>query len=484
VRQRLGRIALLGFFAAGGDLAEAGEWRDRVAFTLSWRLRGEGVDYFRPPAGAAPEDANRYAFLGSQLRAGVLVTWPHVQLVLEAQDTRLFGVPADASLPAPFGNLGPGAIYFAHTPETNQGAIFLKQGVLTFTHGGLSAGAGRFEYSDGLETVPSDPSLAWIKRARVAERLVGPFGYTHVTRSFDGLRVAYDRPRWNATALMTRPTHGGFEVEANRDFGEVDLAGLALTAKPFVQKPADVRFFYLYYRDRRPDPVKVDNRPLSVRQLDREPIRVHSVGGHAATVAPAGPGSVDALVWGVRQSGSWGRLDHRAWAFALETGYQLGALRGKPWLRLGWNRSSGDDDPLDGTHGTFVQIIPTPRPYAQFPFYNLMNGDDRFVQLLLFRAADRVSLRADLHWLRLRDGADLWYAGGGATNDRAFGFSGVPARGGRDLARLLDLGLTARLHPKLIAYAYFGRAFGGDVVARTFAGADASYGYLELTFRR
>ena len=120
---------LLGVLAAGAGPVEGGEWRDRVAFTLSWRLRGEGRRLLSgPPPGAAPEDAHRYAFVGSQLRAGVRVTLPHFQLVLEAQDTRLFGVPDDASLPAPFGNLGPGATYFAHTPETNQGALFLKQG--------------------------------------------------------------------------------------------------------------------------------------------------------------------------------------------------------------------------------------------------------------------------------------------------------------------------------------------------------------------
>jgi hypothetical protein len=485
LEKRLGRIAVVGVLAAGVAPVEGGEWRDRIAFILSWRLRGEAVDYFRPPAGAMPEDAHRYAFLGSQLRAGVRVTLPHFQLVLEAQDTRLFDVPDDASLPAPFGNLGPGATYFANTPETNQGAVFFKQGLLTFRRSGFAASAGRFEHSDGLETVPAEPSLAWLKRSRLAERLVGPFGYTHVTRSFDGLRLAYDRARWNLTALATRPTHGGYEVEANPEFSDVDLAGVALTAKPFLERfPIDLRAFYLYYEDGRPQPVKVDNRPLAVRQLDKEAIRVHSIGGHAATVVRAGPGAIDALAWGLGQTGTWGRLDHSAWAFAFEAGYQLAGVGGAPWVRFGWNRSSGDDDPTDGTHRTFVQIIPTPRPYAQFPFYNLMNGDDRFIQLLLFRATDRVSLRADFHWLRLTEAADLWYAGGGATNERIFGFSGVPARGGRDLARVLDLGLTARLHAKITAYAYFGRAFGGDVVARTFAGENASFGYLELTFRR
>ncbi len=480
---RLGRAACFLVCAAGP--LDASGWKERVAFTLSWRVRGEAVDYFQPPAGAADPGAPRYAFLGSQLRAGVRVTLPHFQIVVEGQDTRLFGLPDDASLTAPYGNLGPGAIYYAHTPEVNQGAPFLKQGVVSYRRSGFAVSAGRFESSDGLETIPPDPSLAWLKRARLGERLVGPFGYTHATRSFDGVRLSYDRARWNATALATHPTRGGYEGEANRGLTAVDVAGVALTLKPFLERlPADVRLFYLYYGDDRQDTVKLDNRPLLARRADQEAIRVHTAGGHVATVVAAGKGAFDALAWGVVQSGDWGRLRHKAWALSAEAGYQLASLRGAPWLRFGYSRSSGDRDPSDATHGTFFQVIPTPRIYAQFPFYNLMNNEDAFVQLLLFRPQDHIFLRADYHWLQLTEASDLWYAGGGATNERVFGYSGTPSRGRRDLARVLDVGLTVKLHPKLTAYAYYGHAAGRGVVASTFAGPSANYGYLELTFRR
>ena len=75
----------------------------------------------------------------------------------------------------------------------------------------------------------------------------------------------------------------------------------------------------------------------------------------------------------------------------------------------------------------------------------------------------RVTLRSDLHRLRLSERRDLWYAGGGATNDEAFGFSGLPSGSGRELARLVDLAITVQLPWKLTAYAYYGRALGGEV---------------------
>jgi hypothetical protein len=463
-------------------LAGAG-WRDHVTLTLSERARGEFVDFFEPPDDAATAGAHRYAFFASQMRVGARVTYPRAQLVVEVQDTRFANLPDDASLAAPFGNLGPGAIYFAHTRDRFQGETFLKQAHLTLRRSGFAATGGRFEYSDGLETIPGDATLAALKRMRIAERLVGPFGYTHVTRSFDGLRFTYDDAALNATAFASHPTDGGYEVSANREIDDVTLASLALTAKRLPHgPPADARLFYLYYEDARDGPLKVDNRARDVRAADTRDIRVHSFGGHAISAIDLGPGTADVLVWGVFQFGDWGRLDHGAWAYALEAGYQVGRLPGAPWLRLGYDRSSGDADSGDGEHRTFFQVIPTPRIYAQFPFYNLMNSEDAFVQLIT-KPHPRVSVRCDYHWLRLTSSRDLWYSGGGATNDDVFGFAGVPSTGRNELAHLVDAGVTVTLPLRLMLYLYYAHAFGQGVVSGTFDGEQADYGYVELTYR-
>ncbi len=483
MRRRASGIVLALATVAVAARAEATDWRDSFALTFSERTRGEVVDFFRPPDEAARRGAHRYAFFGSQMRAGVRATFPNLQVVMEAQDTRLAALPDDASLPAPFGNLGPGATYYAHSRDTFQGETFLKQGYLTLRRSGLALTAGRFDYSDGLETIPADPTLAWLKRNRLAERLVGPFGYTHVTRSFDGVRLAYDRPLVNATAFVSRPTHGGFEVSANREIDEIGLALLAVTAKQLPGlPPTDARLFYLFYEDTRDGPVKADNRPLAARTADTGAIRVHTWGGHAAVAAPAGPGIVDALGWVAVQAGEWGALDHGAWAYAVEAGYQLPRLPAAPWLRVGYDRAAGDDDPADGFHRTFFQVIPTPRIYAQFPFYNAMNAGDAFAQLVL-QPDQRVTVRVDYHWLRLTEARDLWYSGGGATNDDVFGFSGVPANGRRELAHTAELGVNVTLTTRLSLYAFYAHAFGQGVVRATFAGEHADYGYVEMIFK-
>jgi hypothetical protein len=476
-------------------------WREHVKPVLSVRVRGEFVDWFRPPADAAPPGAERYDFFGSQLRAGVKVNLPHVDLTLIGQDTRLANLPDDASGIPGMGNLGPGAIYFAHSPHAardnrNQGETFLKEAWIRVRDlgfaPGLTADVGRFEHSEGLETIPQDPTLLWLKRQRIAERLVGPFGYSHVTRSFDGVRAAFDRGSLNLTTIALHPTHGGFEVSASRGMYDVSLAGLAATFRWLGDLvPSDARVFYLYYDDRRfadrtqpgdSPPVKVDNRPPSVAAGDTDAISIHMGGAHLLTAFPLGPGTVDGLVWGVVQGGGWGVQSHGAWAYALEAGYQLKQVAWAPWLRAGYDQSSGDDDPTDETHHTFFQGLPTARLYAQLPFFNLMNMQDTFVQLLL-KPHQRVTVRTDWHWLRLSEKRDLWYSGSGATNDDIFGYSGIAANGRRELAQLLDVGVTVTLLKQLTAYAYYGHAFGGGVVKRTFVGSDADYAYVEMTFR-
>src|SRR5260370_39324985 len=113
-RMRMGRarLTLAVVLLAVAGVSEAaddwGGWRDRVTLTLSDRLRGEVVDWFRPRA--APRGAGRYGFFASRLRAGVSVTLPHVQLVLHGQDTRLAGLPGAPVFPPPVGPPRPGAL--------------------------------------------------------------------------------------------------------------------------------------------------------------------------------------------------------------------------------------------------------------------------------------------------------------------------------------------------------------------------------------
>ena len=120
--------------------------------------------------------------------------------------------------------------------------------------------------------------------------------------------------------------------------------------------------------------------------------------------------------------------------------------------------------------------------YAQLPFFNLMNVSDVFASLVL-RPHRVVTIRSDVHWLRLGDRHDLWYSGGGAQSEDIFGFTGTPSSGHRALAYLVDLSASVAATTWLTLAGYYGHAFGGDVVGGTFDGRGADYGFLEMTLR-
>jgi hypothetical protein len=92
-----------------------------------------------------------------------------------------------------------------------------------------------------------------------------------------------------------------------------------------------------------------------------------------------------------------------------------------------------------------------------------------------------LSVMVDGHWLRATNSADLWYAGGGATSNDNFGYSGIHANGRHELSYVTDLALTYSFNRHMTVYGFYGRAFGQGVVSSNFAGNNADYGYIETT---
>src|SRR5207249_1173231 len=226
------------------------------------------------------------------------------------------------------------------------------------------------------------------------------------------------------------------------------------------------RIFGTYYHDGR-DVLKTDARPLPIRAQDHEAISIATIGGNYVNVFNLGTGKADVLFWRALQSGTWGTATHRANAFAAEGGYQWNNLQLKPWIRGGYFRGSGDDDPTGRTHGTFFQELPTPRPFARFPLYNLMNNEDGFAQFTL-NPNRKLTVRSEAHWLNLASAKDLWYVGGGAFQRQSFGYTGRPSGGEKHFAVVLDLSADYQLDSQTTLTFYAARAGGKAVVRNLF----------------
>jgi hypothetical protein len=442
------------------------------------RTRVDAWDWFE-----APPYSNSYGYVESLLRLGVTQQLRRWDWELEVTQPSILDAPSDAvSSVTAQGQLGLGGTYYASSGNNQYpAAAFLKQGFVRYDGESAALRVGRFEFFDGQEITPANSTLAWLQTNRIAQRLIGNFGFSNAQRSFDGLDAKWNAGSWNLTAMGARSDQGVFNMNGNPELN-VDVQYLALS-RAALNDHVLWRAFGSGYHDGRTGVVKSDNRPLAVRMADHGNIRIGTFGGDLIAAVPAGPGQFDFLFWGAVQGGSWGALDHSANAAALEGGYRFGNQPVSPWLRGGWYRSSGDDNPSDGTHHTFFQMLPTPRVYARLPFYNQMNNTDEFVQLME-TPVKRVTLRSDLHWLQLTSGKDLWYQGGGAFDNKVFGFTGRPGNGHTSFASVLDASADWQATKDLGLNFYYAHAWGKTVVAAIYpADRNMNYGFVELVYR-
>lgn len=131
----------------------------------------------------------------------------------------------------------------------------------------------------------------------------------------------------------------------------------------------------------------------------------------------------------------------------------------------------------------FFQVLPTARIYARTPFFNLMNSVDAFGELVL-RPSNRVTLRTDLHSIRLARNNDLWYSGGGAFQSGTFGYNGRPSNGQTRLGTLYDVSGDITLNRYVGLGLYYAYVRSHDVARAIFpAGSGARFGFVEWQFR-
>ena len=451
-----------------------------VSVSGSLRTRIESWDWF----GDNPDGT--YTYSGSLFRLALGQSKKARAWQFELALPLLLGLPTQAVGSGP---QGLGANYFnANDRSTNAAMLFVKQSFVRFNDLGGVAGQslklGRMEFFDGAEVSPKNATLATIKRDRIAQRLLGNFAFTHVGRSLDGVQYAIDKSRLNFTFVAARPTRGVFQVDGWGELNVNVFYGAVTGQLGDATHAGEWRLFGLEYNDRRDTVIKTDNRSLSARQSDGRHVTIDTFGGHYLRAVRTPFGTIDLVLWGAAQTGSWGQLSHRAGAVVAEAGWQPTVVPAlAPWIRGGFNYGSGDDHPNDTTHGTFFQILPTPRVYARFPFFGMMNTADSFGELTL-RPSNTFNVRTDVHALRLASRNDLWYQGGGAFQPGTFGYAGLPSNGHSGLATLYDVSADLAVTPRVSLGAYYGYAAGG-LVPRTIYAAEphGALGYVELLFR-
>jgi len=482
-------LPLLAATVSFGQSAAAPMKLGDIAVTGTFRSRAYGWDWFEPASGD-----NEYGYSGNLLRVNFTEQRKSWAWDAELAAPFLLGLPDNATAPAPQGALGLGSNYYSANGNSRySGMVFAKQlyarvkGLGPSEAGTLQV--GRFEFNDGSELAPKNTTLATLKRDRVSQRLIGAFGWSDVGRSFDGARFSYSKPTNDFTFVAAIPTRGVFQTDGwgwNRAaFGY----GAFTHEWGHGKHAADTRFFVLDYDDWR-HILKTDNRPAAMRAGDKDNIRIETFGAHSLHAVTSSAGTIDALAWGAVQTGRWGTQTQLAYALDFEGGIQPKVLprlkplaKLKPWLRGGFTMGSGDGNPHDLRHGTFFQVLPTPRPYARFPFFNMMNTEDRFGALVL-RPHTRVTVSSEFHALRLSNAKDLWYSGGGIFQPWTFGYTGRATSARRSLGNLYDTSVDYRATAGTTLTVYFGHAQGLAAMEQIYPkGKEGDFGYVEVAFK-
>ena len=452
-----------------------------VTLTLYDRTRVNATQFF-----AATPHSEVYGHVDSLLRIALAQRIRHFDWQAELSQSTELALPTDAVSPITAqGQLGLGGTYYASNSNNNYPvAASFKTGWARyhFRHDRDTLRLGRFEFLDGAETVPTNTTLTWLQNQRIAQRLIGNFGFSNGQRSLDGVDAHLARKNWDLTAMAARADQGVFNMNANPELN-VDVQYLAYT-RYFADGHVQMRGFAIGFHDGRTGLTKTDNRAMAVRAADHGNIRVGTYGYDLAAAIPVSPKTtLDLLFWGVLQNGQWGALNQHSGAVLTEAGLRFNAIPSRPWIRGGFFRSTGDNNPNDSTHNTFFQVLPTPRNYARFPFFNQMNSSEQFVQLI-DSPSKHLNLRTDLHFLQLTSARDLWYQGGGAYDNKVFGFTGRPANLHSSFTSLYDASADYVFNPQLSLSAYYGVAFGKSVIAAIYPRErNAQFGFMELDYR-
>jgi hypothetical protein len=449
--------------------------------SMNWRVRMEAWDWFQPTTGQ-----NAYAFEHSLLKIGIGQKNEKFEWMVEGAADAILDLPPSAVQAGRLGQLGLGGTYYAaNGNERNNVNGFAKQAFIGFSLPAKSrVRLGRLTFFDGAQVQPKNKSLATLVNTRVAQRLIGDFGFSGVQRSFDGAQLAFDSGGNDVSLFGARPTRGVYQ---NDGMGELDVDvfyGAYMRSINSKNNAGSLRIFGIGYVDDRAGVVKTDNRPLAVRTVDTFQIRIATYGGDYVDVFQTGhAGQLDFLVWGVLQCGGWGVQTQRASAFVGEAGWQPPVRLINPWFSAGYSYGSGDSNPNDNVHGTFFQILPTPRPFDRFPFYNMMNNED-FYESATFRLPQALNIRSELHALRLADAQDLWYGGGGAFQPHTFGYTGRASNGNRSLANVWDVSMDVPLRYGFSVTVYYAHAWGKSLIANIYPGGmNSQFGYVESIFR-
>jgi hypothetical protein len=340
-----------------------------------------------------------------------------------------------------------------------------------------------------LGTVKEFPVTAKIGRQELAygdERLIGPSDWGNAGRVFDAAKIRFENSdvwvdAFVSQVVMVRDEH--FNEANNYDY----LSGLYASTRTLIPKQETQLYFLARnVQHGSPNVIGTGQPPLLTGASPRD---IYTIGMRVKSL----PGQFHGWDYEAEFAGQFGRfqatasspsLSQEAFAAHVAAGYTWAKTWGAPRAGLEYNYASGDDNPNDGTHGTFDNLFPTNHKFYGFmDFVSWQNIHDARLAASLKPLA-KLTVTADYHAFWLADTHDYFYQVNGAP--RSSGGYGLNSNAGSFVGTELDLAATYAIKPYASVQAGYGHFFTGDYVTDLLASRggsqDANWFYAQTTF--
>jgi hypothetical protein len=290
------------------------------------------------------------------------------------------------------------------------------------------------------------------------QRLVSPLDWANNRRIFDGavVKLAGVNSPWKVDAFVTVPVME--DRNSFNDSNEDVVFGGVYFTRAFPEQSLNMDAYFLAL-----------DSSMGVYDNER-----YTVGGRLWGKVP----SIENLsfeIEGAYQFGDHMDMDISAWMFTAEATYTFADAPHKPWVTLGFDYASGDDDPTDGDTETFSHLFPLAHAYLGFAdVIGRQNVMDYRATFGCWPIEKKLRLRSDVHYLMLADDNDGLYSVGGGlvrgpmTED--------------EVGTEVDFTLLYKCNKHTDLLVGYSHVFAGDFIEETGPDDDIDFFYSQVGF--
>jgi hypothetical protein len=320
------------------------------------------------------------------------------------------------------------------------------------------------------------------------ERLIGAFDWDNNGRVFDAAKMRYEHNDFWVDAFVGRvvvPNDNEFDQANWYDW----FSGVYGSSRSIIPH-TELQLYFL-----------ADNASASSSKVattygkGNTPRDIYTIGSRFQTL----PGQLNGWDANGEFAGQFGdfqyaantpgvvngqRLNHLAYATHVEGGYTFTREKTKPRIALGFDYASGDDNPNDKDHNTFVNLYPTNHKfYGAMDLLSWQNLIDPYLRASI-TPVKGLSVVCTYNAFWLATTSDFFYQVNQVP--RTTGGYGIHPQNGSFAGQEVDVIVTYQPKSFLQVQGGYGHYFTGDYVDQTFQNLggshDADWVYIQAQF--